>query len=125
MRARGSPISVSSPTTADEHTVIKLTGEVDLGNAPQIGRELRSALSGEPATLVVDLSEMTFMDSTLLGLLVQTRQRAIARGSRVLLVRPQQTIRRVFQLTGLDKRFEWLESADSLTAEMHVPGHGR
>lgn len=60
--------------------------------------------------LVVDLSGATFMDSTGLGALVSLRNQLLARGGRFELVKPQDRVFRLFELTRLDSVFEFVDA---------------
>ena len=61
------------------------------------------------AHLVVDLSQLTFMDSSGLHLLVATQEAAARRGIRFSLIRGPAIVARALELTGLDDRFEVLQ----------------
>lgn len=68
---------------------------------------------GDDATigrLVIDLSPTTFMDSTGLGTLVNLRNQVTGRGARFELVRPDDRVFRLFELTRLDSVFEFVEA---------------
>ena len=76
--------------------VLKLLGELDLSTVPLIRDELQAVLDRGPDTIVFDLSELQFMDSSGITLLVSVAQRA-----EVELRNPQPIVRRVLELTGL------------------------
>jgi stage II sporulation protein AA (anti-sigma F factor antagonist) len=84
----------------DASGVIKPEGEIDLSNADR----LRSALAAMPAEgeVVVDLSEVTFLDSTALNALVAGHLVRKRSGGSILLLNPRPFVDRVIELAGLD-----------------------
>jgi anti-sigma B factor antagonist len=104
----------------DERTVvISCEGELDLATAPQLKWRLVNALEGELAGIVVDLSEVTFMDSTALGVLVGVR-RGLGLGARLAVVCTHPGVLNIFQVSGLDGAFEIFATRDEALA--HVRG---
>lgn len=92
----------------DEAAVLALSGELDIASAPDFERALAD-LDGSEATsrLVLDLSELTFMDSTGLRALLLARQRAVE-SDRELILRPgPRQVQRVFELSGTLDRFRF------------------
>ena len=85
-------------------TVVHLAGELDLHNAQPVRAALLEAVAAAPARLVVDLGEVTFLDSTVLGVLIETH-RALATGSAFLLAAPGLETRRALEISGLDRHF--------------------
>jgi len=80
--------------------VVTPVGELDLATEPV----LRSVMAGLAAydALVLDLSELDFVDSTGLGLAVREHLRASLEGFRLVLVRGPEDVQCVFALTGLE-----------------------
>lgn len=98
--------------------VVKLGGELDLYNAPQIRDALSQACSDSPERVVVDLSEVEFVDSTALGVLIEARTRLDNRRA-FLLAAPGLETRRALEISGLDRHFTVHESvSDALKAEI-------
>jgi anti-sigma B factor antagonist len=93
-------------------TVVTPSGEVDLGTAGQ----LRSALqrSREAGPVVLDLRDVTFMDSVGLGLVIEEHRRAEREGDDFRLRRGPENVQRLFDMTGLSPRLRWDE--DGLAA---------
>ena len=93
---------------ADGTTVLRLRGELDLSGVEQAqmqaGRLLEQLTPGE--RFVVDLSELTFCDSSGIRALMQIRADALAAGKKLLLSSPTPPVRRVFELAGVDLIFE-------------------
>ena len=91
---------VDEPVSDDVHLVAP-SGEVDMLTAPQLGRRLLSLADEGKTRLVVDLSHVTFMDSTGIGVLLDALRRVSARSGRLALVCPTERILRPFEITGL------------------------
>jgi anti-sigma B factor antagonist len=86
----------------DESThVIALKGEVDAMTAPQVGRRLLSLTDEGKTGLVVDLSRVTFMDSTGIGVLLNAVKQLAKRHGSLALVCPNERVMRPFEVTGL------------------------
>jgi len=84
--------------------VVRLGGELDLYNATQVRAALMEACAQAPERIVVDLGGVEFIDSTALGVLIETRTRLDNRGGLVLAA-PRLETRRALQISGLDKLF--------------------
>jgi anti-sigma B factor antagonist len=85
---------------------VALRGELDLHHAYVVDEELRHVEGGRPPCIVLDLRELTFMDSCGLGRLLAARRRARRDGRRLVLVRGGRAIQQMLALTGLDEAFE-------------------
>ncbi len=90
---------------ADGYPVVAVSGEVDVSSSPQLQRELSAAFDGGAASVVVDLSEVDFLDSTGLGALVSARASAAGAGGTVAVVCTQGRLLKLFTITGLDTTF--------------------
>jgi anti-sigma B factor antagonist len=84
--------------------VVSLGGELDLYNAEEVRSALLDACAREPDVLVVDLEEVTFIDSTALGVLIEARSRMSDR-SGFRLAAPGLETRRALEVSGLDRHF--------------------
>jgi anti-sigma B factor antagonist len=91
--------------------VVALAGELDLYNAHVVRDTLLKCCSEEPERLVVDLSEVKFIDSTALGVLIEARTRMANRRS-FLLAAPGLETRRALEVSGLDRHFSVHDSLD-------------
>jgi len=83
--------------------VVTATGEVDLSSASLLREAIGAHLLADRADVVVDLSAVTFLDSTGLGLLVGAAKRARNAGGSLRLVCDNPRVLRVLRITGLDK----------------------
>jgi anti-sigma B factor antagonist len=90
---------------------VALLGELDLSTVAKVQEELRRIEAGSPPTLVVDLSKLTFLDSTGLRCIVTADERAREAGRRVVIVRGPDPVQRVFSITRLEERLEMVDDA--------------
>jgi anti-sigma B factor antagonist len=84
--------------------VVRLGGELDLYNAAQVRTALADACAQAPERIVVDLGEVEFIDSTALGVLIETRTKLDNRGG-FMLAAPGFETQRALQISGLDRLF--------------------
>lgn len=97
--------AIRSKEVDGRRTVIALTGEVDLYTAPEFKNELIRVIEAGATTVVVDLTDTTFIDSTTLGVLVSGLKRVRPEGGRLRLVISDRNIKKIFEITGLDRVF--------------------
>jgi anti-anti-sigma factor len=82
---------------------VRLRGELDLSRTLLFEEELRAVEAVEPRAIVIDLSELSFVDSSGLARLFAARRRALRGGWRLLLVEGPEAIRHLLSLTALDR----------------------
>lgn len=95
--------------------VVSLEGEYDLSDVEKALSEF-SKLEGLHVA-VVDLSKAEYMDSTILGILVQLYKRARNLNRPVLFVQPGHGLSRIFSIVGLDKILPLFDSLDDALEE--------
>ena len=88
--------------------LLTLGGELDLATVPLLQEQLDRAGRGRGA-VVIDLSGLRFIDSSGLHMLVRAERQLRASGGQLVLVRGPRAVRRVFELTGLDRYFAWCD----------------
>jgi len=93
---------------------VSLVGELDLSTVAKVQEELRRVEAAAPTTLVMDLSKLTFLDSTGLRCIVTADERARDEGRRMVIVRGPDAVQRVFSITKLDDRLDMVDDADAL-----------
>jgi anti-sigma B factor antagonist len=92
--------------------VVTLGGELDLYNADEVREALAGAAHGQPERLVVDLSQVEFIDSTALGVLIEARTKLTNRRA-FLLAAPRIETRRALEVSGLDRHFGIHDTVDA------------
>jgi anti-anti-sigma factor len=98
--------------------VVTPTGELDLGTEPVL-RGVIERVEDAYDALVLDLSELEFVDSTGLNLAIREHLRASLDGYRLVLVRGPEDVQRVFEIAGLDS---FLPFAPDLGSALAAPG---
>ena len=97
--------------------VIEVGGEIDLYSAPELKQRLLGVIDAGKRQVVVDLSEVTFIDSTALGVLVGAVKRLRSADGTLALVCTKPSIAKVFETTGLERVFAiHATRADALAA---------
>lgn len=86
--------------------VVAVEGELDLFTAPFLRDEVREAIKEDGSRLVFDLSELSFMDSSGLSVLIEAWRLATGEGGGVCLAAPQPPVARILRTTGLDRRIK-------------------
>jgi anti-sigma B factor antagonist len=103
-RAEG-PLPAIKTSRAKDATIIAVSGELDLASAAQLDEAIRSA-EGAPGWIVVDLEDLSFMDSAILTVLLMARLRARGNGHRLRFVRSRHDqVARLLSVTGTTKTF--------------------
>lgn len=99
-------------TSRDGNTrIIELRGELDLANADALEVELNHALGDGACEIVVDMGELTFIDSTGIALLVAALGRGGADGRLRFVPSQAPAVTRVLKLTGIEERLPLVEAS--------------
>jgi anti-sigma B factor antagonist len=100
---------------AGEQVTVSLKGELDLSTVAKVEEELRRVESSDATLLVLDLSGLTFLDSTGLRAVITADERARAQGRRFVIVKGPDAVQRVFAITRLEERLEMVDDDSSLS----------
>jgi anti-sigma B factor antagonist len=90
-------------------TVLRLSGEWDIAGLPAARRVMSDALSGHPESLVLDLSDLTFIDSSGLHATIELAYRANAQRTRLVIIPGPYPVQRAFELCGLIDRLPFID----------------
>jgi anti-anti-sigma factor len=118
-----SPFSLASEAFSEGAACITLAGEWDAMNSVAIREEVARFVEKDRIALVIDLRQVTYMDSTALSALLQVQKSSEQFGWRLVLVRPEEPgVWRLFELTALDRRFVFFESKAAALAHVALAG---
>jgi anti-sigma B factor antagonist len=100
--------------TVNGAIVLRLAGELDLYNAEEVRGALADAIASAPARIVVDMTDVEFVDSTALGVLIEARSKLGRDG--LALAAPQLETRRTLEVSGLDRHLPVHDTVDDALA---------
>jgi anti-sigma B factor antagonist len=116
------PFEVESEELEAGVRAFTVRGELDMGTAPQLERELEAALSDPEASIVLDLCECEFIDSTGIALIVRAWQRLDRDGGegrgRFVLCSHNHQVRRLLKITGVENSISMFEQRDAAIADL-------
>jgi anti-anti-sigma factor len=95
------------------HAQIAVAGELDLATSPQLDQKIGETLLDSVNQLTIDLSRLTFVDSSGLRLLIALHDRAREEGWRLSLVAPSEPARAIFQVSGADGHLPFVDGDGS------------
>lgn len=93
-------MSLSINTSVDAARVL-VEGEVDVSNADELRNAVDAALALDAPEVTVDLSQVPYIDSTGIGVLVGAAHRAADAGKKLVVASPQKNVARVLGLLGV------------------------
>jgi anti-anti-sigma factor len=101
-------LAIDSDRRGDTHTIF-LSGELELVTNRDVERELRIVEEGDAASIVLDLSGVSFIDSSGIRMLLLARARTRDDGDRLKLRRPPGRVFEVLQVCGVDRLLPFLD----------------
>lgn len=100
----------------DRPNVLPLEGEIDLHISLEVAESLRAMVEKRPKLLVVDLSKVTFFDSSGLAVLIEGMQNVQKYGGRFVLANVQESVHHILEIARLDQVFQIFPDAEAALA---------
>ena len=100
----------------DAPNVLPLESEIDLHVSPRISAALAAMIDQKPQRLVVDLSKVTYIDSSGLAVLIEGMQNVEAYGGKFILAGIQENVKPIFEIARLDQVFIIFPHVDAALA---------
>jgi anti-sigma B factor antagonist len=98
----------------DRETVVTVSGELDLTSSAALEEALEQLGGSEPPSVILDLTDVDFMDSAGLAVVVRAHQRAESAGTPFALVSASAQVRRLLSVTGMDERMTVAQTPQEL-----------
>ena len=95
---------------------VALRGELDLSTVGKVQDELDRVERSKPPLVLLDLSKLTFLDSTGLRCVITASERARGDERRLVIVRGPEAVQRVFSITRLEEHLEMVDDASGVEA---------
>ena len=115
------PFEVATNESEGGVNVVSIRGELDMSTAPELESSLQTVTSSRQGSVMIDLSDCEFIDSTGVALIVQAWQRidkAADGEGRLVLCCPNSQVRRLLDITGVEDSISMHASADAALAEL-------
>lgn len=97
---------------AGSYALVSVRGEIDLHSAPKVQQAVDRGAEGSE-TVVVDMENITFMDSTALSMFMRAKDGLNERGVSLRLAAPSEAVERLFDVTGFGEYFEIFPSREA------------
>jgi anti-sigma B factor antagonist len=107
--SHASPFEIRSEREEDDGGRLILSGELDIATAPRVEEAARAMLAHGVSRLVIDLRELTFIDSSGLRMLIMLSDLAASDAWTLGLIRPADRPLSVFEITGADENLPFIE----------------
>lgn len=98
---------------ATTHTIVPLEGEIDLHCSPSVAESLKAAMADKPRRLLVDLTNVSYIDSSGLAVMLDAMRNVEFYGGKFYLIGMQEGLQPVFETSRLDQVFRIYPDADS------------
>jgi anti-sigma B factor antagonist len=98
---------------ADGVVLLEFAGELDLAVGGRISELVDEVAAENPSLVVIDVAEVSFMDSTMLRELLQAHKTLEAGGAHLIVAAPQPAVRRLLELTGTNEVFSLTDSREA------------
>jgi anti-sigma B factor antagonist len=99
-------LDITVHKASEGNAVVAVGGEIDVYTSPSLQERLVDVLKDGSSSIVLDLSDVTFLDSTGLGVLITALKRCRSAGGDLELVTAQPNVLKVLEITGLNEVFQ-------------------
>jgi len=113
-------MSQSIVSLAPNVVLTSLSGRFDAHQAPRVQKEIDAALANGTTYVIMDLSEVNFVDSSALAVMVRTMKHCRERNGDLLLCGLRQPVRIIFELTRMDRAFRIVDELGDARAAVGI-----
>ena len=113
-------MKIEQAMVENTYPVLRLTGELDLSSVPEVRRAIRGLIDENAVNFLINLTNLEFIDSSGLGVLVGGLARARERQGEIKLVCANRRILRVFEMTRLTQLFEVYQDEESAAKDFQT-----
>ncbi|HEX2951083.1 MAG TPA: STAS domain-containing protein [Armatimonadota bacterium] len=111
-------MNIERSTVAEGIPVLRLSGELDLRNVPEVRRAIRELIDEGQVNFIINLSGLDFIDSSGLGVLVGGLARVREKQGTIKLSCNNRRILRVFEMTRLTQLFDIYENDEAAASDL-------
>jgi len=100
----------------EQPNVLPLEGEIDLHVSSEVAESLRTMIAKRPKLVVIDLTKVTYLDSSGLAILIEGMQKVQEYGGKFALAGVQESVQHIFEIARLDQVFQIFPTVDEALA---------
>lgn len=93
----------------EQATTVRIKGEVDIYSIEKFRESIEEKIKTQAPEIILDCSELSYMDSTGMGVLIELRNKTKEMGQKIIMMNPRPNIKKLLALTGVDKIIEIIE----------------
>lgn len=115
-------MNIERAVVAEQIPVLRLSGELDLSSVPDARRAIRALIEEEQVNFIINLTNLDFIDSSGLGVLVGGLARVREKQGEIKIACANRRILRVFEMTRLTQLFEIYQDEESAARDFLAHG---
>lgn len=100
-------------TAADRTRTLSISGELDIATTPQLEREVNRAIAEKANTILIDLENLSFIDSSGLRMFLHLNQQAAQDGWRLTIANPSEQVRAILRVTGTESELPIMQTGSA------------
>jgi anti-sigma B factor antagonist len=104
---------ITSKQPLEDGFCVGLTGDIDLSRSPELRHDLIQIANGAPRRLIIDMTQVPYMDSSGVATLVEALQRQRKHSGKMILCGLQPKVRSIFEIARLDMVFTIVEDFEA------------
>ncbi|MEO1814818.1 MAG: STAS domain-containing protein [Acetobacterium sp.] len=90
--------------------MVSIRGEIDIYSIEKFRETIEEKIKTQAPEIILDCSELSYMDSTGMGVLIELRNKTKELGQKIIMMNPRPNIRKLLALTGVDKIIEIVDN---------------
>lgn len=90
--------------------MVSIRGEIDIYSIEKFRDSIEEKIKTQASEIILDCSELSYMDSTGMGVLIELRNKTKELGQKIIMMNPRPNIRKLLALTGVDKIIEIVDN---------------
>lgn len=91
-------------------SMVSIKGEIDIYSIEKFRESIEKEIQTQATQIILDCSELSYMDSTGMGVLIELRNRTKEMGQKIIMMNPRPNIKKLLALTGVDKIIEIVDN---------------
>lgn len=103
-------MSMSNIIEVGKTNMVKIKGEIDIYSIEEFKAAIEEKIDTQVQEIRLDCSELSYMDSTGMGVLIELRNKTKKMGQKIVMVNPRPNIKKLLALTGVDKIIEIIDN---------------